>query len=181
MEPSGDQPNVDISTLASALGALGLGSVAGQYLAGGTHRGEARARVLRALSDLEHERWANDKPSEFIEATRELTTAALLARIPRDLIREYLTLAYAAWWASRNSWDLDDFAPQGVSSGPIPSELAEAVNVAARAVVAVTWTRGLVRRWEAGKARRQVRAATREITDTEILDAIDRARGVVLH
>src|SRR4051794_24486956 len=48
---------VDASTVVSLLGALGIGSVAGQYAASGSQRRGTRAAVLEALNHTESARW----------------------------------------------------------------------------------------------------------------------------
>ena len=97
---------LDAGTIVALIGALGFGSVIGQWFGAGKELRAARAAVLKALEAVESARWgigedgtANKGRSEAI---RELQTAALIARIPRAVIRTYAQLATAASWPARS-------------------------------------------------------------------------------
>lgn len=87
--------------MASIIGALGIGSFAGQYLIGSQQRRQLRSEVLRHLASTERTRWAgalSSDPSfqQFKDSIRELETAAIIARVPRRPLRLYIQLATAA-------------------------------------------------------------------------------------
>lgn len=92
---------MDIASVTSIIGALGIGSFIGQYLIGSQQRRQLRSDVLRCLSNTEKNRWAgpastDPKRAEFNESIRELETAALIARVPRKTLVTYMRLAIAA-------------------------------------------------------------------------------------
>jgi hypothetical protein len=98
----------DVATLTSIAGAIGVGSILGGWVTGSKDRRSVRAAALAALGSVERARWAEscDFPA-FRQTTRDLETAALLARIPRAVVREYLILAMVARWDSDESNDID--------------------------------------------------------------------------
>lgn len=131
-------PVVDIANLVSLAGALGLGSVLGQFLMAGGQRRQTRAEVLRALGDVESSRWAGDeKPAmPFSVAMRELDTAALLARVPREAVVHYKLLAQAGFWASVESWEQ---YPDPEFGGGIETDLATIIREAAAEISSLVW------------------------------------------
>jgi hypothetical protein len=137
---------VDISTWATALGALGVGSVGGQYLSGSKDRRSARAAALEALSVMELARWAprGDDEPPFRDAARQLQSAGLIARIPRRIVNEYLVLAQAGHWESLEAWERN---PDPEVGGGIEVSFGELVRAAAQTLAAVIWAPGALR-WE---------------------------------
>ncbi len=87
--------------MASIIGALGIGSFAGQYLIGSQQRRQLRSEVLRHLASTERTRWAGSSSTDpsfqhFKDSVRELETAAIIARVPRRPLRLYIQLATVA-------------------------------------------------------------------------------------
>ncbi|GAB5902528.1 hypothetical protein [Mycobacteroides chelonae] len=124
------------------LGALGLGSVIGNYVGAGKARREVRSAVLTALATTENTRWAGpgvpDSPP-FHSAIRDLETAALIARIPRPAVQQYvLLLADAA-----RRYSLEDFEEKGgdedMGAGAVHSELVDVVQESAEIITQLTW------------------------------------------
>ena len=86
--------------LLTVLSTLGIGTFIGQYLLGGQQRREVRSRVLSALEDVEGARFGGDGGSTFREFRRtiqQLEASALVARIPRPAVEDYVFLATTAW------------------------------------------------------------------------------------
>lgn len=169
----------DVATVASLVGALGVGSVLGQWLSGGRDRRAARAAVLDALREVETARWAPAKPEKptFVQATRELETAALLARIPRKYVRFYLHVADAAHTLSQQSWD--DYPDEEDGGGAISAVFADAVREAARLVTDVTWSPYVLRvRYPVRLAR--LDKTMNAIEDQQVKREIERARSYAL-
>lgn len=104
---------MDAGQIISLLGALGIGSVIGQYLGSANERRVVRAAALKALAQTESARWVSGNGSEppFPETARDLEAAALVARLPRDAVVQYLTLAHAAFWTSQENYEQN---PAGV-------------------------------------------------------------------
>lgn len=145
------------SEVVSVLGALGLGSVLGQYLASSKDRREARARVLTALTEVEESRWAGPDAmttfAEFQTALRKFQTAALIARLPRTAAGEYAVLAQAARWTSEASWKEH---PDPDTGGGINANLADATREAARAISTLAWSWGLLHTWRWRRAKKRI-------------------------
>jgi hypothetical protein len=131
---------VDISQIATAVGALGIGSVLGQWLANGGQRRQVRADALLALSEVESNRWwsteANATAKPFIQAARTLQAACVIARVPRKAVTEYLIYAQAALWQSHENWELN---PDDDSGPSIEAHFSQLVRDAAKALADVIW------------------------------------------
>lgn len=163
---------MDVGSIGSLVGALGLGSVLGQWVNGGGQRREMRARVLAALATCESGRWVSlnrEAARPFPELAREVEAAALVARIPRDPMNQYVTLAYAAWWASAAT---AEYEPDG--QGGVLSNYARVVTDAADHVTFLAW-----RPWR-GRVRLRSRVAAldqraADIKDKEIRSSLDEA------
>lgn len=155
---------MDVATVVALIGALGIGSIVGQYVAGAGQRRQTRAEVLRALGRVESARWAGpDEPEvPFRQAIRELETAALLARLPRDLIVHYKVLAQAGHWLSTESWDE---YPDPEFGGGIEGHFADVIWDAAADVSQLAW-----RPW-LGRVRIHRRIRERDSRAKEIDDA----------
>jgi hypothetical protein len=83
-------PTAAVTTeIVTVLACLGSDQSWVKYVASSKDRHETRARVLTALADAESARWvgADSKThAEFQTSLRELQTAALVARLPRDAV-----------------------------------------------------------------------------------------------
>lgn len=130
--------SMDIAQLISLFGALGIGSILGQYLGTAPERRSTRAAVLKALASVESARWADGQEADpsFVECARDLESAALIARLPRRAIAQYLALAYAAFWLSRENYEQD---PGHEYSGGINAQFADVVRASAALVTALAW------------------------------------------
>jgi hypothetical protein len=165
----------------AAVGALGLGSVLGQYVATSRDRRQVSADALRALAEIERTRWALFAPgrppteaTEFYQAVRTFQTAALLAGLPRLLVREYLVLAQAARWSSDDNLDTSDQAG-------IEARLADAVAGAAGILAEVTWRPVMSRRFAWRLSLMRVRRLRDDaLGDTGNALYIERARQAVV-
>lgn len=119
-------------------GALG-GAIASSVLAPlVSQRGERRALradVLHRLGELERLRWfhTDDQFDEFRRALMALRTAGLIAAADRELIEYYCHLAWTARLTSEHAVEVGD------DVGGIPSELADLVRDAAKAVSDDIW------------------------------------------
>lgn len=165
-----------VSEVVSVLGAIGLGSVLGQYLASSKDRREARARVLSAIAEVEESRWVgegNATAAEFQTALRNLQTAALIARLPRDAVFEYGALAQAARWLSQETWDRTIEPELG---GGIDAHLADATREAARAISELAWSWGPTheRRWR--RARKRIEQRLAKLQSDEATRSVERSR-----
>jgi hypothetical protein len=100
---------MDVLQWVPLLGALGIGSVIGNWFGAGYARREVRSGVLKAIAATEKTRWAaaHHYP-DFRDAARDLQTSALIARIPREAVRHYLVFAEAARRLSDDSFDDPD-------------------------------------------------------------------------
>jgi hypothetical protein len=126
--------------VASVIGALGIGSVSGQYVASSKDRREARAGVLSAIGDTEATRWTlpgQDGWDEFPADLRKLQTAALIARFPRDAVSEYCVLVQAAHWMIEASWDQSGGDRDSIG---IDRYLSEARRESTRVITAIAWS-----------------------------------------
>jgi hypothetical protein len=140
------------------LGALGVGGAIGNYVGAGRSRREVRSAILQAIANTEKERWSKDPDgndySEFVIALRELETASLIARVPRDAVHHYVVLAEAARILSD---DAVDFFP-GDSSfwGPIDGYFDTLVRNSAAVLTRLAWSPWRARiklRWNLRKLR----------------------------
>ncbi len=167
---------VDIGSTAALLGALGVGSVAGQYLSGAKDRRSARAEVLNALSAVESARWAPHTEGEpsFRVAAHQLQTAALVARVPRALLVEYLQLAQAASWLSILDWE---DGPDSEFAGSINTEFSNAVRQAARSLSDVIWASPSVRWLTQYRGLRKVKRHLQQVDDRNSLTTLANARS----
>jgi hypothetical protein len=99
---------VDVGSVIQLLGAVGAGSLLTRYLESGQQRRSTRAKALVALVDVESARWAPSTEVDgrpwFTTATRELRTACLVGRVPRQAVTEYLVHARTAYSLSVESW-----------------------------------------------------------------------------
>ena len=129
-----------ISQVATAVGALGIGSVLGQWLTSGTQRRQVRAVALSALSNVESNRWwrmeANASSESFTQAARALQTACVIARVPRKAVSEYLIYAQAALWQTHENWELHPDPDVGPS---LEAHFSQLVRSAAKALADVIW------------------------------------------
>jgi hypothetical protein len=172
---------LDTSTIVALIGVLGFGSVIGQWFGAGRERRAARAAVLKALAAVESARWGMGEDGTAnkgrSEAIRELQTAALIARIPRAVIRTYAQLATAASWASQESVNIhSDPSPEGAA---IDVGLADVVRTAAEIVSDAAWLSPLIRApWLRIRLWRLAKRS-QAIKDPLSRRQIDRARGYI--
>lgn len=167
---------MDISGVASIIGALGIGSFAGQYLIGSQQRRQLRSDVLRYLAITERTRWAGASSSDssfqqFKDSIRELETAAIIARVPRRPLRLYIQLATAARLMSDDDVEQKDGQEE---AGGINTVLGRSVRWSAAQLSRLMWSPWLAR---AGMKRR-ASAIEREVQglDEEVVSAVDKAK-----
>ncbi|AFR48022.1 hypothetical protein [Gordonia sp. KTR9] len=136
---------MDWATFVSIIGALGVGSILTQHFASGRDRRQVRAEVLDRLEEVETKRWAGDggvRLEDFIAAIHRFETAALIARIPREAVRQYIFYAFAA--NSRSRANVEDDRDDGFfdpdTSGGIDAEFADAVRDEANEIAGLVWT-----------------------------------------
>lgn len=99
---------MELEAIPALLGALGLGSVATQFLLGGRSRREVRSEVLAQLAVTENARWGGTGAvpfSQFLNEVRSLETASLIARVPRAAVLNYVVLAHAGKLRSQELLD----------------------------------------------------------------------------
>lgn len=165
---------MDIAGVVSLVGVLGIGSIAGQYLAGGGQRRQTRAEVLRALGQVEAARWAGTGKPEvpFRQAARDLDTTALLARLPRVAVVHYKELAQAGLWVSTDNWEDD---PDPEYGGGIDGRFADIIQEAASEVSHLAWSpwRSRVRLNRRIRSREE---RAKAIDDTTIQRELKRSR-----
>lgn len=162
--------------MASIIGALGIGSFAGQYLIGSQQRRQLRSEVLRHIAITERTRWAGASSTDpsfqaFKESVRELETAAIIARVPRRPLTLYIQLATAARLLSDDDLELMDGED---GAGGISSEFSRSVRNSAAQVIRLMWSPWLARIG----MKRQTQATEREVQGLkdEVVSAVDRAR-----
>lgn len=144
---------MDWATFASIVGALGVGSILTQHFASGQDRRQVRADVLGQLASVEDARWAPSDIAptidDFTQILREFETAALIARLPREAVRQYVIYAFAARSASSEGVEMDKavgtYDPE--LSGGLRAEFADAVRDEANEIAQLAWApwRGRVR------------------------------------
>lgn len=165
---------MSLADIISIVGALGIGSILGQYVGAGRQRRELRARVLAALRTCEMERWVDlSNPSEkpFIDLIRDFEAESLVARIPRKAVVEYASLSLAASWVSGDAAQDDE-----EGRGGIPSELSDVVREAATLITDLTWhpVRSGLRTQQRTDQLRDLRESMN--VDNEIRTKVERAR-----
>ncbi|OZD06445.1 hypothetical protein CH275_09485 [Rhodococcus sp. 06-235-1A] len=167
---------MDISGVASIIGALGIGSFAGQYLIGSQQRRQLRSEVLRHLANTERTRWAgalSSDPSfqQFKDSIRELETAAIIARVPRRPLRLYIQLATAARLMSDDDVEEKDGQEE---AGGISTALSRCVRSSAAQLSRLMWSPWLAR----ACMKRRTNEIEREAQglDEAVVSAVDRAK-----
>ncbi|WP_100514693.1 hypothetical protein [Mycobacteroides abscessus] len=131
----------------SLLGAVGAGSVIGNWFGGSRSRRELRSGVLNAIAVTETKRWASDPDSsdfgDFVTAIRDLETAALIARMPRQAVHHYVVFARAARLLSDDNVEYlpgeEDF--WGPIDGYFDTLVRDFAEVLTRLVWRPWWTR----------------------------------------
>ncbi|TDE26424.1 hypothetical protein E1295_44330 [Nonomuraea mesophila] len=81
-----------LSTLAAAV----IGGVIAPQITQARERRAARALVRERIADVESLRWLEDPYLEYKRALAALEAAALIARVPRDVVQRYMQAADAA-------------------------------------------------------------------------------------
>lgn len=170
---------VDVSTLVSVAGALGIGSIFGQFVSAGKDRRAARAAVLQAINEVEEARWSPVKEGAptFKKSMHGLYTSALIAQIPRGPLRLYMLLAQAAQWESADSWDSSDDSEFG---GGISSKLADIVRDSARVLIAAVWAPRGLRKVRTLSMVRGLDRKISKIDDQNMHNQIRRATSYIL-
>jgi hypothetical protein len=165
--------------IASVLGALGIGSVIGQWIAGGKDRRAARAAVLEKLQAVEVARWLTDDKSEAEEnmrlraAGRELEIAALVARVPRAAVIPYVQLAPAGLWILHGKIEHGEHPDDAW----IQQDMSDAVRDAAEIVSKAAWSSRPARRLWLPWRLRATRRAIDNISDSHtraMIEAVSR-------
>ncbi|HEY0227316.1 MAG TPA: hypothetical protein VGC05_13195, partial [Mycobacterium sp.] len=130
---------MDVLQWVPLLGALGVGSVIGNYIGAGSARREVRSGVLKSMAATESRRWAGTSDyRDFVIAVRDLETAALIARVPRHAVRHYLVLAEAARHLSDASFEQFGGGDE-LGAGGIDGYFADVVRAAAEAITRLAW------------------------------------------
>ena len=158
-------------------GALGVGSLIGNYVGGGKARREVRSGVLRALAETENTRWAivGKDASSFSTAARDLETAALIARIPGSAVQQYVLLANAAWRFSVEDFRKKD-GDNGAIAGGVHSGLSDVVKGSAEVITELAWRPWWPRvtyKWKLHKLREEAAAIDDEDVKLHLASAQD--------
>lgn len=161
---------MDWEVLGPLLSGLGVGTVVSTtvstYLTSGQSRRTGRGAVLAALSGVEETRWAgpeeNISYSTFQTKCRALETAALIARVPREAVMQYLVYAHAARMNSQDNWDEHQVEEVG---GFVDPAVDKNARDAAAALTNVIWRPWLSRLFLGERLRGQRRTAYLEISD----------------
>lgn len=167
-----------IPLVVSVLGALGIGSVFGQWTAGSKDRRATRAAVLDKLRRVEVLRWpetgADAEGPALLAAIRDLETAALVARIPRAAVLQYGQLAVAGLWTMHNDIELRGIEYIGLDT-PASNVVAAAAGIVSRAAWSTPATRWLWLR----RSLRRVRTAAESVDDATFKSKLRSARDWV--
>lgn len=134
---------MDVNTISSMLGALGIGSLLAQALAQGRDRRSTRTDVLGALEDCELARWVTDmtESKSLISATRRLESAAVISGLPSRAVDQYIVLAWAGYWTSYEDMEDAHFSDRDPEyAGGIPAQLNDLIADAARDVSRLVWS-----------------------------------------
>jgi hypothetical protein len=142
----------------SLLGALGIGSVVGNYVGAGRARREVRSAVFKELAAVEGARWIGSTDTDwraFRTAMHSVETSALVARIPRRAVQHYVVFAQAARQLSEESYE-ERGGDEDMGAGGINGHFARDVSEAARILARLAWSPWLARldlRWRLRKLR----------------------------
>lgn len=171
---------IDTATIVALLGALGAGSVIGQWFAASKDRKTARAAVLKELAAVEEARWASGNPekdaTQFQAAIRQLETAALIGRVPRIAVLPYVQLAAAALWTTQERVEERGFDPEAAYLDAAMAVLVlDAAEIVSMAAWTSPWTRWI---WLRRRLRRSARNAA-AISTTREKSKIESARRLV--
>ncbi|AZF93608.1 hypothetical protein SEA_EYES_31 [Gordonia phage Eyes] len=136
---------MDWATLVSIFGALGIGSVITQHFAGSRDRRQVRGDVLERLSEVEEARWVPSETAptvdDFLRLLHKFETAALIARLPREAVRQYVSFAFAARSHSSEGVEADKmrgtYDPE--TSGGLSSNFADVVRDEANEIARLVW------------------------------------------
>jgi hypothetical protein len=104
---------MDLASLLSGIGSLGVGTLLGHWLSGRRSRQDARVDVISAVAEVERARWYStsvDTIDPVRAAVSELEAAALRGNVPRKPVMLYGALAIASWRISEKDsnhqlWD----------------------------------------------------------------------------
>ena len=150
--------SIDLATIISLVGALGVGSVVGQWFGGAKDRRAARLLWLRSLVPPRAHGGRRVKTSSTTLRSAViggLEIAALLARVPRPAVWVYSQLATAATWYIREDIQMDGFGPEYGTGGGLDMDFSDTVLDAADIVSRAAWSSPISRRlWLARRLRR---------------------------
>lgn len=96
-----DNISLVIISTASAIGGALISSLIGPYITQSKDRRNARANVIRSLTDVEKLRWGKNQYQELNSAIAELKSAGLIALADRQLIEYYSSLALTSYHSAR--------------------------------------------------------------------------------
>jgi hypothetical protein len=91
---------MDVASLLSGIGSLGVGGLLGHWLSGRRSREDARENVISAVEKVERARWYSstvDTIDPVRAAVADLEAAALRGSLPRKPVMLYGALAIASW------------------------------------------------------------------------------------
>ncbi|WP_182652625.1 hypothetical protein [Dietzia sp. CQ4] len=110
----------------------------------------------------------------FQEAARGLMTAALLARVPASVVREYLVLAQAAAWLSQDSWRENPDEDWG--GGSINGEFANIVRDHSHLLADVIWAPTPLRKIFSSRQSKKLSVRTQKLDNTSTQKELARSR-----
>jgi len=119
----------------SALGASVVGGVIAPQITNAKDRRAARAAVIEKARDVEVLRWGHDRHEEFAAATIALEAAAVIARVPRDLVTSYVE---AARNARQQSYRVD-YGDRGGWGWGVDGEYGRPVELALERISRFIW------------------------------------------
>ena len=112
-----------------------VGSLVSTYVTSGREGRQARAKVRECLFDTEDTRWTDTDYKLFRQASSRLEAAALIAKVPRSLIRRYIYLAEVAHYTQLAKEKADpSYPPRG-----LPIDLAVLVDFTIAILVGHLW------------------------------------------
>lgn len=160
---------MDLATLASLLTAVGVSGLVVNWVAEGKARRQFRGDALKVLTEVESRRWAGQQHSyrEFARSLNDLQTAALVARIPRRAVHQYLILADVARRVSDDSFkELDEDFDAG--AGGINSQFASLVRDTADVIARLAWEPTKSRFWLTEDLKK-IRTKVESVHDDDVL------------
>jgi hypothetical protein len=99
---------MDLASLLSGIGSLGVGTLLGHWLSGRRSRQDARENVILAVEKVERARWYSSSVNSIDSvraAVLKLEATALKGGLPRKPVMLYGALAIASWRISKKDSD----------------------------------------------------------------------------